>query len=173
MKTVGDKFPAFSLQGINENNEFVKVDIEESYTPLKKDWSVVYFYPKDFTFICPTEIADMDKLNEEAIVMGISSDNEFCKLHWRQTNPLLKDIKHTLACDAGLVLSGTLDIIDMNELVSSRATFIVNPEGIIQYASMNALDTGRNADEILRTIQALKADGLTGCSWKPGDQFVA
>ena len=56
MKTVGDKFPAFSLQGINENNEFVKVDIEESYTPLKKDWSVVYFYPKDFTFICPTEI---------------------------------------------------------------------------------------------------------------------
>ena len=62
MKTVGDKFPAFTLPGINEKNEFVQVNVDEGYTPHKKDWSVVYFYPKDFTFICPTEIAGMDAL---------------------------------------------------------------------------------------------------------------
>jgi peroxiredoxin (alkyl hydroperoxide reductase subunit C) len=86
MLSVGDKFPAFSLQGINENNEFVRVNVEENYTPLKHEWSVVYFYPKDFTFICPTEIAGMDMLVDESNVIGISGDNEFCKLAWKQDN---------------------------------------------------------------------------------------
>jgi alkyl hydroperoxide reductase subunit AhpC len=79
MLSVGEKFPEFSLQGIDKNNQFVRVGVEESYQPLKKDWTVIYFYPKDFTFICPTEIAGMDALVEDANVIGISGDNEFCK----------------------------------------------------------------------------------------------
>ena len=71
---VGEKFPAFELQGVNEHNEFVKVSVSESYEPLKHDYTVVYFYPKDFTFICPTEIAGMDILVDEANVIGISGD---------------------------------------------------------------------------------------------------
>mgnify|MGYP003646564626 CR=1 FL=1 len=169
MLNVNEKFPGFCLNGVNSANQLVQVKSDD----LAGSWAVIYFYPKDFTFICPTEIAAMDKLNEEAIVMGISSDNEFCKLNWKQSNELIGNIKHTLACDAGLVLSANCGIINHTDLVSNRATFIVDAEGIIQYASMNALDTGRNADEILRTIQALKAGGLTGCSWEAGDQFVA
>jgi len=94
MLSVGDKFPAFSLKGIDENNNFVDVNVDEGYTPLKKDWSVIYFYPKDFTFICPTEIAGMDALVEDANVIGISGDNEFCKLAWKKDNELIGNINH-------------------------------------------------------------------------------
>ena len=110
MLSVGEQFPAFSLQGINENNEFVNVTVEEGYTPLKHDWSVVYFYPKDFTFICPTEIAGMDALVDEANVIGISGDNEFCKLAWKKENELIGNIRHTLAiADCGLGLSSVFN----------------------------------------------------------------
>lgn len=173
MLSVGDKFPAFSLQGINENNEFVRVNVEENYTPLKHDWSVVYFYPKDFTFICPTEIAGMDMLVDESNVIGISGDNEFCKLAWKQDNELIGNIRHTLAADCGLGLSSALGIVNEEEGVSYRATFIFDKNRVIQHASINALDTGRNANEVLRTLQALKAGGLTGCEWNPGEDFVA
>ena len=172
MLSVGDKFPAFSLQGINADNEFVRVEIEESYTPHKQDWSVVYFYPKDFTFICPTEIAGMDIMVEEANVIGISGDNEFCKLAWKKENELIGNINHTLAADCGLGLSNALGIVNEAEGVCYRATFIFDKDRVIQHASINALDTGRNAEEILRTLQALKAGGLTGCAWTPGEEFV-
>lgn len=172
MLSVGDKFPAFNLQGINENNEIVEVQIEEGYTPHKHDWSVVYFYPKDFTFICPTEIAGMDALVEDANVIGISGDNEFCKLAWKKENKLIGNINHTLAADCGLGLSHALGIVNEEEGVSYRATFIIDKDSIVQHASINALDTGRNANEVLRTLKALQAGGLTGCAWDEGDEFV-
>jgi len=172
MYTVGDKFPAFSLQGINARNEFVRVEVEENYTPLKPDWTVVYFYPKDFTFICPTEIAGMDVLTDEAVVIGISGDNEFCKLAWKKENALIGNINHTLAADCGLGLSHQLGIVNKEEGVCYRATFIFDKDRTIQHVSVNALDTGRNANEVLRTLKALKAGGLTGCSWDDGDEFV-
>lgn len=170
--TVGDEFPSFSLQGVDKDNSLVNVTVEESYTPHKHDWSVIYFYPKDFTFICPTEISAMDKLVAEANVIGISGDNEFCKLAWKQSNELIGNIQHTLAADCGLSLSEQLGIINQEEGVCYRATFIIDKDRVIQHVSVNALDTGRNADEVLRTLQALKAGGLTGCSWTPGEDFV-
>tara|TARA_Y100001972_G_scaffold99874_1_gene124038 strand:- start:530 stop:1039 length:510 start_codon:yes stop_codon:yes gene_type:complete len=166
---VGEKFPEFELKGINRSNEFVT---GKSWN--LKDWSVIYFYPKDFTFICPTEIAGMDCcLHETEEVFGISGDNEFCKLAWKQSNELLNDIGHTLLADCGLKLSHELGIVDKVEGVCYRATYIVDPDGIIQHVSVNQLDTGRNADEVYRTLQALKAGGLTGCAWEAGDDFVA
>ena len=170
---VGEKFPAFSLQGVDKDNNIDVVSVDHSYQPLKHDWSVVYFYPKDFTFICPTEIAAMDKLVTEANVVGISGDNEFCKLAWKQDNTLIGSIQHTLAADCGLELGYDLGIVDEVEGVFFRATYIFDADRTIQHVSVNALDTGRNADETLRTLQALKAGGLTGCDWTPGDDFVA
>ena len=134
---------------------------------------LLIFYPKDFTFICPTEIAGMDMLVDESNVIGISGDNEFCKLAWKQDNELIGNIRHTLAADCGLGLSSALGIVNEEEGVSYRATFIFDKNRVIQHASINALDTGRNAHEVLRTLQALKAGGLTGCEWNPGEEFVA
>jgi alkyl hydroperoxide reductase subunit AhpC len=168
MLGVGEKFPEFSLAGV-EGTEFVTID---SWS--LKDWSVIYFYPKDFTFICPTEIVGMDCLLSETVeVFGISGDNEFCKLAWKQSHADLGNIRHTLLADCGLKLSHELGIVDENNGVCYRATFIVDPEGIIAHISVNRDDTGRNANEVLRTLQALKAGGLTGCEWQPGDEFVA
>lgn len=168
MLTVGDIFPDFYLDGVNENNEIIK------YNGFEENWSVFYFYPKDFTFICPTEIAEMDRLVDEGVfVMGISGDNEFCKLNWKENNSLINGIRHPLAADCGLSLSDDLGIIAYQEGVCLRATFIVDPDQVIQHVSVNALDTGRNVDEIIRTLKALQAGGLTGCSWQEGQEFVA
>mgnify|MGYP001808590509 FL=1 len=168
MISVGASFPDFNLTAVNSNNEFIQVSNNFS----KGSWSVVYFYPKDFTFICPTEIVQMDTLLEEAEVLGISGDNEYCKLAWKEKDKELGKIKHSLAADRGLKLSTECGIVDHSEFVSLRATFIINPEGIIESLSCNHLDTGRSASEILRTIRGLKAGGLTGCSWQPGEAFA-
>ena len=165
---VGQDFPYCELVGVSSNNEFVDVDLGYS-----DDWRVIYFYPKDFTFICPTEIAAMDIISDEAQVVGISGDNEFCKLAWKESYPLIESISHTLCADLGLKLANELGIADEIEGVCQRATFIIDPQGTIQHITVNALDTGRNAHETLRTLQALKAGGLTGCSWEVGEDFVA
>jgi len=165
---VGEQFPSMHLAGVDLDNSIMDIDI---LTP--DDWTVMYFYPKDFTFICPTEITAMDKLVDEADVIGVSGDNEFCKIAWKTADGRIRNLKHVLAADCGLVLSNKLGIVDPEENVCLRATYIIDPEGVIQHVSVNALDTGRNAEEILRTLQALKSGGLTGCAWQPEDDFVA
>jgi len=165
---VGEEFPYFELQGVDCENNMGLVSRNDF-----DGWKVFYFYPKDFTFICPTEIAGMDMLVSEASVCGFSGDNEFCKLAWKMDNELIQDIKHSLVADCGLSLSEELDIVNKTEGVCYRATYIVDGGNVIQHVSVNALDTGRNANEVLRTLQALKAGGLTGCEWQPGEDFVA
>jgi peroxiredoxin (alkyl hydroperoxide reductase subunit C) len=114
----------------------------------------------------------MDMLVEEANVIGISGDNEFCKLAWKQDNEIIGNIQHSLAADCGLGLSHKLGIVNEEAGVCYRATYIIDRNDIVQHVSVNALDTGRNAKEVLRTLQAIKAGGLTGCAWEEGDEFV-
>ena len=157
-----------SLTGVDLDNSIMNI---EMLAP--EEWTVMYFYPKDFTFICPTEITAMDKLVEEADVIGVSGDNEFCKIAWKTADGRIRNLKHILAADCGLKLSNKLGIVDPEENVCLRATYIIDPDGVIQHVSVNPLVTGRNAEEILRTLQALKSGGLTGCAWQPEDDFVA
>ena len=163
---VGDKFPSFELNGIdNENNHII-----EKRDSISK-WSVIFFYPKDFTFICPTEISGFNIIGDEAEVFGISGDNEFCKKAWKEDNSLISNIRHPLAADSGLHLANELGV-SCREGLCLRATFICDENNTIQHVSVNALDTGRNISEIINTVNALKTGGLTACNWKPGDDFV-
>ena len=151
MHSVNDEFPPFILNGVDSNQDMVEVNASDL-----AGWKVFYFYPKDFTFICPTEISAMDKVVEAgATVVGFSGDNEFCKHAWKEVNGMIRNINHTLAADCGLALSTELGVVDFENGVCLRATFIVDPEGTIQHVSVNALDTGRNAEEVLRTLLAL------------------
>ena len=169
MHSVNDEFPPFILNGVDSNQNMVSVNSTDL-----EGWRVFYFYPKDFTFICPTEISAMDKVVEAgATVIGFSGDNEFCKHAWKEVNGMIRNINHTLAADCGLALSTELGVVDFENGVCLRATFIVDPNNIVQSVSCNALDTGRNADEIVRTLKALQAGGLTGCAWQEGEDFVA
>jgi len=165
---VGEEFPEFYMQAVTWEDEIIDLDTEELYN----QWSVIYFYPKDFTFICPTEIQGFDSLVGLANVIGVSPDNEYCKLAWKKANSMIREINHTLAADSNNVLADELGIVS-GEGVPYRATYIIDPDQTIQHVSVNALDTGRNHEEIYRTVEALQAGGLTGCNWQIGEDFVA
>lgn len=176
MLTVGDKFPAFDLKAT------VSLDLKSAFTTINNDtykgkWLVVFFWPKDFTFVCPTEIAAFGKLNgdfadRDTQVLGGSTDSEFVHLAWRQNHADLKDLPFPMLADIKRELCTDLGILDKNEGVALRATFIVDPEGIIRFASVHDLSVGRNVQEVLRTLDALQTDELCPCNWQKGEDVL-
>ena len=138
---------------------------------------MIYFYPKDFTFICPTEIAEFAKLaksfeERDAIVLGGSTDNEFCKLAWRREHPDLNKLASWQFADNGGKFARALGILDENEGVALRATFIVDPHNVVQYVSVNALSVGRNPQDTLRVLDALQTDELCACNRPVGGETL-
>jgi alkyl hydroperoxide reductase subunit AhpC len=176
MLTIGDKFPAFDLKAV------VSTDPRTAFTSIddKTDagqWKVVFFWPKDFTFVCPTEIAAFGKLNKEfnerdAVVYGVSTDSEFVHLAWRQNHADLKALPFPMLADLKRELASALGILDKAEGVCLRATFIVDPEGIIRFVSVNDLSVGRNPREVLRVLDALQTDELCPCNWQKGEEVL-
>jgi lipoyl-dependent peroxiredoxin subunit C len=176
MLTIGDKFPAFDLKAV------VSTDPKKAFTAINDSsdegkWKIVFFWPKDFTFVCPTEIAAFGKLNDEfndrdAVVYGISTDSEFVHLAWRQNHADLKSLPFAMLADIKRELSTALGILDKQEGVALRATFIVDPEGIIRFVSVNDLSVGRNPQEVLRVLDALQTDELCPCNWQKGDDVL-
>ena len=172
MLTVGDRFPAFSLNSVvslEPKSEF-KTLTQESY-PGK--WLVVFFWPMDFTFVCPTEIAEFGKKNadfkeRDAQVLGGSTDTHFVHLAWRNNHPDLKTLPFPMLADTKRELSTALGILHKDG-IDLRATFIVDPEGVIRFVSVNDLSVGRNVDEVLRVLDALQTDELCPCNWKKGE----
>ena len=173
MLTIGDRFPAFKLKAavsLEKGKEFEVVSSEDQ--PGK--WKVVFFWPKDFTFICPTEIAAFGKRNRDFVerdarVLGVSTDNEYVHLAWRKSHPDLKDLPFPMLSDLKHELVGALGILHPQEGVPLRATFIVDPQGIIRFATVNDLSVGRNVDEVLRVLDALQTGELCPCNWKAGE----
>jgi len=176
MLTVGDKFPALKLpvqQGVSALPAGETIDTGDT----GGKWKVVFFWPKDFTFVCPTEIAAFGKINSEfsdrdAVVYGASIDSEFVHLAWRNNHPDLKNLPFPMLADIKRELSSALGVLDKNEGVALRATFIVDPEGIIRFVSVNDMSVGRNPEEVLRVLDALQTDELCPCNWKKGDEFL-
>jgi len=173
MISVGEKFPAFSLTATvsTAKNEAFKTITHEDY-PGK--WKVYFFWPKDFTFVCPTEIAGFAKLNREfqdrdAQLLGASIDSEFVHLAWRNQHEDLKDLPFPMLADIKRELSGQLGILDPKEGVSQRATFIVDPDNVIRFVYVTDLSVGRNPEEVLRVLDALQTDELCPCNWKKGE----
>lgn len=174
MKTIGDKLEAFRVTGVKpgfnqheENGVSAFEDITESSFPGK--WKVIYFYPKDFTLVCPTEIIGFNALADafeahEAVLMGGSTDNEYVKLAWRRENPDLSKLNHYQFSDTNGALIDQLGIREKTEGVALRATFIVDPDNIIQHVSVNNFNVGRSPEETLRILDALQTDGLCACN---------
>ena len=177
MISVGEQFPSFNLTGV------VDLDIRKAFKPItdksfEGKWKVYFFWPKDFTFVCPTEIAAFGKLNKEfaergAQVLGASIDSEFVHLAWRENHPDLKHLPFPMLSDIKRELSGALGIIDKNAGVSQRATFIVNPEGIVRFVYVTDLAIGRDPKEVLRVLDALQSGEMTPCGWNKGDETIA
>jgi alkyl hydroperoxide reductase subunit AhpC len=176
MLTIGDKFPSFDLKAV------VSTDPKKAFAQIndKSDegkWKIVFFWPKDFTFVCPTEIAAFGKLtgdfeDRDAVVYGVSTDSEFVHLAWRQNHADLKDLPFAMLADIKRELSAGLGILDKQEGVALRATFIVDPEGVIRFVSVNDLSVGRNPQEVLRVLDALQTDELCPCNWQKGEPVL-
>ncbi|MET0414094.1 MAG: peroxiredoxin [Polyangiaceae bacterium] len=171
----GSKLPEFKTKatvGIEPGKEFK--DISSKDYPGK--WLVLYSYPKDFTFVCPTEIVDFDKKVKEfedrdAVVLGGSTDNEHSHLAWRKSHADLKGLRHALLFYSP-VLAQQLGILHPIDGVALRATIIVDPEGVVRFASAYDLSVGRNVDELLRTLDALQTDELCPCNWQKGEKTL-
>lgn len=176
MLTVGDTFPAFNLQAVTsmeKGKEFSELT-EKSY---QGKWKVYFLWPMDFTFVCPTEIAAFGKKNREfldrdAQVLGASTDTHFVHLAWRRDHADLKDLPFPMVADTKRELSTQLGVLHKQDGVPLRATFIVDPEGIIRHVSVNDLSVGRNVDETLRVLDALQTDELCPCNWKKGEDTL-
>jgi lipoyl-dependent peroxiredoxin subunit C len=175
MLTVRQRFPDFDLAAVvGRTNPTIDRVRRSDYDGR---WLVVFFWPKDFTFVCPTEIAEFGRLDGAfaelgAAVVGASVDNEYVHLAWRQHHPHLRSIPFPMAADLKRELASELGILDPDEGVALRATFIVDPTGVIRFVSVNDLDTGRNADEVLRSLAAMQSGGLTACGWRPGEDTL-
>jgi peroxiredoxin (alkyl hydroperoxide reductase subunit C) len=127
--------------------------------------------------VCPSEIAAFGKLNgdfndRDAVVYGASIDSEFVHLAWRQNHADLKDLPFAMLADIKRELSSALGILDKNEGVAMRATYIVDPDGIIRFASVTDLNVGRNTQEVLRVLDALQTDELCPCNWQKGQDVL-
>jgi len=176
MLSVGQKFPEFNLKAT------VSTDVASAFTDVsnksyKDKWLVVFFWPKDFTFVCPTEIAEFGKLNKDfkdrdAQVLGASTDSEFVHMAWRQHKDELKNLPFPMLADVKRELSTALGILDPQEGVAQRATFIVDPQGIIRFTMVTDLSVGRNVKEVLRVLDALQTDELCPCNWQKGQDTL-
>lgn len=172
MLTIGDKLPEFNLKAVTSiepGREFSDIT-HSTYAPK---WQVLFFWPMDFTFICPTEIAEFSRRNEDfedrdAQILGISTDTHFVHLAWRNNHDDLRDLNFPMVADTKRELSQALGILHKQEGVALRATFIVDPDGIIRWVSVNDLSVGRNVDEVLRVLDGLQTDELCPCNWEKG-----
>ena len=174
MLGVGDQFPEFNLKAVMPNSNEFKDIHQDSY---KGKWLVFFFYPKDFTFVCPTEIKGFSDINKDfeergAQVMTASVDSEFVHLAWKTHEKDLKDISFPMLSDIKRELSASLGILDMNEGVSQRAVFITDPKGIIRFVYVTDLSVGRNPKEVLRVLDALQTDKLCPCGWEKGQEVL-
>jgi peroxiredoxin (alkyl hydroperoxide reductase subunit C) len=173
MKTVGDRFPEFALTAVTsleQGREFQEV----THASHPGKWQVVFFWPMDFTFICPTEIAEFgrrerDFKDRDAQVLGVSTDTHYVHLAWRKAHPDLTHLPFPMLADTKRELSNALGVLHRQDGVPLRATFVVDPEGVIRHVGVNDLSVGRNVDEVLRVLDALQTDELCPCNWHKGE----
>jgi len=172
MLTIGDKIPEFNVKACvsrDAGKEFADIT-DKSY---KNKWIVLFAWPMDFTFVCPTEIAEFGRKNgdfadRDAQLLGLSTDSEFVHLAWRNDHTDLKDLPFPMLADKKRDLCEALGILHKDVGVALRATFIADPDGIIRWVSVNDLSVGRNVGETLRVLDALQTDELCPCNWEKG-----
>jgi peroxiredoxin (alkyl hydroperoxide reductase subunit C) len=179
MKTVGQKLEAFTVTGVRPGQpEDAFFDITEK--SFEGKWKVIVYYPKDFTFVCPTEIVAYDKLasdfaDRDAVLLTGSTDNEFCKVAWQKSHEDLIKITHNQFADTQrgeLSLIEQLGVFYAPAGAALRATFIVDPDNVIQHVTVNNLNVGRSPEETLRVLDALQTGELCACNRTVGGETL-
>ena len=173
-RMVGKQAPSFEMDAVLADKTFGKVSLAKNIAEEK--WTVLFFYPMDFTFVCPTEITAMsDRYDEfedlDAVVIGVSTDTIHTHLAWINTDRTqngLGDLVYPLAADTNHQVSKDYGVLIEEEGIALRGLFIINPEGELQYQTVFHNNIGRDVDETLRVLQALQTGGLCPANWRPG-----
>ncbi|KAM0853973.1 hypothetical protein ACQ4PT_050724 [Festuca glaucescens] len=178
---VGNKAPDFAAEAVFDQ-EFINVKLSDY---IGKKYVILFFYPLDFTFVCPTEITafsdrheEFEKINTE--ILGVSVDSVFSHLAWVQTERKsggLGDLKYPLVSDVTKSISKSFGVLIADQGIALRGLFIIDKEGVIQHSTINNLGIGRSVDETLRTLQALQyvqenPDEVCPAGWKPGEKSM-
>ena len=176
MLGIGSKFPGFKLTCV-VNNDINTAFRDFDNQSFKDKWLVVFFWPKDFTFVCPTEIAAFGRLNgdfvdRDAQVLGVSVDSEFVHLAWRKDKEELRNLPFPMLSDIKRELSTELGVLDAEAGVAQRATYIVDPDGVIRFVYVTDLNVGRSPEEVLRVLDGLQTDELCPCNWQKGEDTL-
>ena len=177
MSLIGKEISDFTVQAYHEN-EFKTVTKEE----IIGKWSVFFFYPADFTFVCPTELEDLANKYEAFKAEGceiysVSCDSHFVHKAWHDASETIKKIQYPMLADPTGKLARDFDVMIEDNGMAERGTFVVNPEGKIVVYEVNAGNIGRNADELLRKVQAAKfvaehGDQVCPAKWEPGKETL-
>ena len=176
MSGIGRRFPEFALTGVVSND--VKGAFQSfTHESFPGKWTVLFFWPKDFTFVCPTEIAAFGKLEKEfrardAQLLGVSTDSEYVHLAWRREKAELQALPFPMLSDIKRELAGAFGILDPEAGVAQRATFIVDPQGVIRFVYVTDLNVGRSPEEVLRVLDALQTDELCPCNWQKDEETL-
>lgn len=176
MLGIGKVFPEFELKAVRSSEP------SDSFETINQDsfpgkWKAYFFWPKDFTFVCPTEISGFSDLYEDFLdrdceVIGCSTDNEFVHAAWRRTREDLANCKFAWLSDIKRELVTELGILDEDEGVAQRATYLVDPDNVIRFVCLTDFSVGRNIKEVLRVLDALQTDELCPCNWEKGQQTL-
>ena len=175
MLSLGSRFPAFSKLAVvstEKGKEFGTINGEDHKRDGK--WMVMFWWPKDFTFVCPTEIAEFNKAYEEfvdrdTVLLGASTDSEYVHLAWRKDHEDLRELRFPMIADTSKSLAEELGILEHEEKIAYRVTYIVDPQGIVRWVSAYDLNVGRSVSEVLRVLDALQTDELCPCNWQKGE----
>ena len=155
---VGQEVPHFEMEVFDpKRNDFGKISLDD--LKKQKKWTVLVFYPADYTFVCPTELADVAEKYEElakagAEIISVSTDTKFVHLAWRREEKLLSGVKYLMGADATGKVSRLFGVYDEDSGLALRGTFIINPEGKLASSEVNFYNVGRNAQELVRKVQA-------------------
>jgi peroxiredoxin (alkyl hydroperoxide reductase subunit C) len=176
--SVGSTFPQFSKTAVvsrEHGKEFATLTSDDHKKNNK--WMVMFWWPMDFTFVCPTEIAEFNKAfgefaDRDTVLVGASTDSEFVHLAWRNNHNDLSDLKFPMLADTSKSLAEELGILVDDAKVAYRVTYIVDPQGVIRFVSVNDLSVGRNVKEVLRVLDALQTDELCPCNWEKGQETI-
>jgi peroxiredoxin (alkyl hydroperoxide reductase subunit C) len=176
--SIGSTFPAFkkkAVVSIEKGKEFT--EITQDVASADGKWTVMFWWPKDFTFVCPTEIAEFNKKHSEftdrdTVLIGASTDSEFVHAAWRRDHADLRDLKFPMLADTSKSLAEELGILDNEEKIAYRATFIIDPQGIVRWVSVYDLSVGRSVQEVIRVLDALQTDELCPCNWSKGEETL-
>lgn len=175
---IGQSAPALSVEAYDRtkdgsDEQFAPVSLSD----LQGKWVCLYFYPLDFTAVCPTEIVAfnqaLDQFQERGCtVLAASTDSAFSHKGWCDSHPDLKGMKHPMLADTNHKLSEAFGVLDDNKGIAYRGTFLIDPTGVVRWVSVYDLSVGRNVEEVIRVLDALQTDKFCGCNWRKGEKTL-